>query len=75
MHVVVRITHRNDVPVSVVAELHMGPNGRGLCASLDGALGRPVSRSAVIEPVVFPRTASTVGGSIIRTVNVLHPHL
>ena len=74
MHVVVRVTHRNDVPVSVVPELHMGANGCWLCTPLDGALVRPISRSAVIEPVIFPRAAATVWRSIIRAVNVLHPH-
>ncbi len=74
VHVVVRVTHRNNVPVPVVPELHMGANGCWFCASFDGAVGGPVSCSAVIEPVIFPRAAATVGGSIARAVNVLHPH-
>lgn len=75
VHVVVRVTHRNNVPVPVVPELHMGANGCWFCASFDGAVSGPVPRPAVVEPVIFPRAAAAVGGSIARAVNVLHPHL
>ena len=74
-HVVVGVTHGDNVPVPVVPELHMGTNGCRFCTTLDGALGGPVSCPAVTEPVIFPRAAVAVGGSIARAVNVLHPHL